>query len=90
MVSFFSSNLTLRASRKLPYAVLPRVRSKKHYDFTLGRLAYASLRLVQDLILKTMRTGNPWRCIRVYFYIDIRNIFFAGLVFNARGFWGKA
>jgi hypothetical protein len=44
---FYASNFTLRASRRLPYAVLPRVRSKNNYDFTFGRLADESLRLVQ-------------------------------------------
>ena len=48
MIGIISSNFTQRASRRLSYAALLRIRSKKqHYDFTLRRLAYESLRLVQ-------------------------------------------
>jgi hypothetical protein len=62
--SLFLSNFTLRASRRLSYAVLPRVRSKKNYDFTLGRLAYEGLRRVQDL-----KVGEI--TVQMKFYISI-------------------
>ena len=49
MAGFHLIFLTLRASLRLPYTALLRVRRKKHYDFTLRCLAYESLRPVQKL-----------------------------------------
>ena len=43
----FQLIFTLRARRRLSYAALLRIRSKP-YDVTLRRLAYESLRLVQN------------------------------------------
>jgi hypothetical protein len=59
---FISLIFTRWASRRLSYAALLRVRSK-NYDVTLRRLAYESLRLVQNpgINPQKLKSGGKYR-----------------------------